>query len=107
MGIMINGVEWILFLVDPFDRHLYRADGSLTIGMCDNNYHQIYIRNDLYDDKFWLVLVHELTHASLFSYGIDLSRCCHEELIADYVATHGEEIIAIAKDVYEKIKGRM
>ena len=37
------------------------------------------------------VLCHELTHAAMFSYNVDLDYWT-EELVADLIATYGEQI---------------
>ena len=51
------------------------------------------------------VLCHELTHAAMFSYNVELSLE-QEELLADIIATYGEEIIQITNTLFYKIKGR-
>jgi hypothetical protein len=50
-----------------------RADGSVTIGACDDNTKSIYIVEGLTNEYFKKVLCHELTHACMFSYDIELS----------------------------------
>ena len=51
------------------------------------------------------VLCRELTHAAIFSYGINLS-IEQEEVIADLIATYGEEIITITNKIFTKLKER-
>jgi hypothetical protein len=50
------------------------------------------------------VLCHEIVHAAMFSYNIDLSLE-QEELVADLIATYGEEINEITNQTIKKIKG--
>ena len=50
------------------------------------------------------VLCHEIVHAAMFSYNIDLSLE-QEELVADLIATYGEEINEITNQTVKKIKG--
>ena len=50
------------------------------------------------------VLCHEITHAAMFSYNIFLTLD-QEELLADLIATYGEEIITITNRVFAKLKG--
>ena len=50
----------------------------------------------------WKVLCHEITHAAMFSYHITLTYE-QEELLADLLATYGEEIISTTN----KIMGRL
>ena len=43
---------------------------------------------------------HELVHAAMFSYDIDLDPD-EEENIADLIATYGEEIVDITEKVFQ------
>ena len=49
------------------------------------------------------VLSHELTHAAMFSYNVELTFE-QEELLADLVATYGQEIICMTYGVFKHIK---
>lgn len=49
------------------------------------------------------VLCHELTHAAMFSYGIELS-IEQEELLADLIATYGQEIINMTNSIFNRLK---
>ena len=100
----INDVQWYIKLVPPIDEALYRDDGSLTIGMCDRDTQTIYINITLRGRKLKKVLCHELVHAAMFSYGIQLN-VDQEEVIADIIATYGEEIINITNTLFKKLKG--
>lgn len=100
--ISINGVVWKLLFVDPYDPNLFRRDGSLTIGMCDNARKCIYINEQLDCFMTKKVLCHELVHASMFSYGVFLSED-QEELVADLLATYGEEIIDKTNLIFSKL----
>ena len=39
----INGIWWKLYFVSPSDPMLFRSDGSLTLGACDNEINTIFI----------------------------------------------------------------
>lgn len=82
---------------------LYRQDGTLTLGSCDNESKKIYINEELDDGYFKKVLCHELTHAAMFSYGIQLSFE-EEELLADLIATYGQEIIHMTNTLFLRLK---
>lgn len=101
----INHEEWYIKFV-PYDHDmLYRSDGSSTIGTCDDPTKTIYINNGLRGKILKKVLCHEITHAAMFSYNIELSLK-QEELLADLIATYGEEIIDIANEVFKKLRER-
>lgn len=101
--ININGEEWYIKFVSEYNPILYRSDGSLSIATCDDNTKTIYINDKLYGSFFKKVLCHELTHAAMFSYNVDLTLE-QEELLADLIATYGEEIIYITNKVFNKLR---
>lgn len=45
----------------------------------------------------------EITHAAMFSYDVELT-IEQEELLADLVATYGQEIISKTNEIFQKIK---
>ena len=104
--IVLNNQRWDVFLVPPYDENLYRSDGSLTIGMCDSTNRVIYVSNNLDEDLFYKVLAHEITHAAMTAYKVNLTYD-QEELLANIIATYGEEIVYITNKVFKKMKGRL
>ena len=102
---VINGVTWFLNFVQPRHPKLQRSDGSYALGACDNMTRTIYINNKLPQDMIKKVLCHEITHSAMFSYNIILTLD-QEELLADLIATYGEEIIDVTNRIFSKIKNR-
>ena len=100
----INGVLWKLSYVPPDYPLLQRMSGEYTIGACDNLTRTIYISNTLSGKLSKKVLCHQITHAAMFSYNIDLS-VEQEELVADLISTYGEEIIYITNKIFTKLGG--
>lgn len=97
----VNGEYWDIRLV-PFGHSVL----SNSIAVCDDLNKTIYIAEDVFNDDYLLrkVLYHEITHAVMFSYNTALNTK-EEELLADLIATYGQEIIFIANDIINKIKG--
>jgi hypothetical protein len=100
----INGVDWKIKIVSSNHPNLKRRNGSVALGSCDNNTNIIYISESVPDYKLKKVLCHEITHAAMFSYDIIITLE-QEELLADLIATYGEEIIFITNKIFKKIKG--
>lgn len=100
----INGEEWRIIAVPPNDPHLRRTDGGYTIGVCDDTLKHIFVATGLSSIMLKKVLCHEIVHAAMFSYNVDLTLE-QEELVADLVATYGEEIIEVTNEMFKKIKG--
>ena len=98
----INGEYWEILLVSPYDPLLRMRDDFYAIGVCDDNLKVIAINEEL--DNFYLkkVLCHELTHAAMYSYNIDLTYT-QEEMVADLMATYGQEIICKTNKIFERI----
>ena len=95
----MNGKTWNIAFVEPHSNMLQRSDGSCTVGMCDRETQTIYI-SELLQGKFLRkVLIHEVCHSAMFSYGIDMS-VEQEELFCDLVATYGDEIIGIVDNMF-------
>ncbi len=100
---LINGVDWEIAFVPPNFPLLQRMNGDFTIGACDNLTRTIYISKEIQGDLLKKVLCHEITHAAMFSYNVDLS-IEQEELIADLISTYGEEIVYITNKIFSKLE---
>ena len=101
----INGETWYIEFVRASHPMLRRSDGTWTIGSCDDPHKTIYIYHGLKKYLLKKVLCHEITHAAMYSYNVNLSLE-QEELLADLLSTYGEEIIEIANRVFAKLIGR-
>lgn len=99
---IINNVYWKLAFVSPDFPLLQRRSGDFTIGACDNLTRTIYINNMLQGALLHKVLCHEITHAAMFSYNVDLS-VEQEQLVADLISTYGDEIIYITNKIFSKL----
>ena len=99
----INGRNWRVLLVPSNFSKLSKHNGVKALGSCDDKTSTIYINRRLEEDKLYHVLCHEITHAAMFSYGIELTLE-QEELLADLLATYGQEVIYIANSLFNRIK---
>lgn len=72
--------------------------------MCDDNLKTIFVATGLPMVLLKKVLCHEIVHAAMFSYNVELTLE-QEELIADLIATYGEEIFDVTNQMFKKIKG--
>ena len=96
----INGETWKIVLVSPHNPHLRRSDGSFALGVCDDSTKTIYLNETMSADMTKKVLTHEITHASMFSYDVDLCPR-QEELVAILIDTYGQEIIALTNQLFK------
>ena len=101
----INGVGWYLKRVSPNHPKVRRQNGKYALAACDDSTKTIYLSWNIPDWKLKKVLCHEITHAAMFSYEVYMT-VDQEELVADLIATYGEEIIDVTNRIFNKIKGR-
>ena len=100
--ITINGEVWRVRMVSPYHPILNYGSYLPALGCCDDITKTIYINNAQDTDSIKKVLCHELTHAAMFSYNVELSLD-QEELLANLIATYGQEIIAITNKIFKRI----
>ena len=94
----MNNERWEVVAVPSSSKWLERSDGSLTLGVTDHNVMTIFLSRQLHGALLRKVLLHELTHAWMFSYGYVLS-IDEEEFVCDFLASNAEDIIAKADEI--------
>lgn len=95
----VNGLNWkIKFTHNEND---LIVDGSVRLGVTDRNRLTIYLYDNLYGNLLRKVLIHELTHAWLFSYDYELD-VEFEEMLCNFVDTYAEEILYEAESLINK-----
>ena len=99
----INGEKWLVKFEQPSAEIFITEDGFRTVGVCDDATKTIHLANSLRGKFLKKVLCHELVHAAMFSYNIKLEYE-QEELLANLIATYGEEIIQITNDVFKRLR---
>lgn len=101
--ISINGIWWKIEFTNPYNPIFNSGKKLYAIGVCDSETRTIYLANWLKGSMLKKVLCHELVHAAMFSYDVYLSLE-QEELLADIIATYGEEIIDVTNKVFKKLR---
>lgn len=101
----INNIDWVIKKVSPNHPKLMHITGKYALASCDEVTHTIYISKNVPIWKLKKVLCHEITHAAMFSYQVFMT-VDQEELVADLIATYGEEIIDVTNRIFYKIKGK-
>ena len=103
MKFTVNNQEWDLVFVKPYNNNLKRSDGSITIGMTDNNEKTVYVNNRLNEYLTDKVICHELTHvfAFEFDYFMPIET---EEIVADFMSLYGRRIVYLLDDLVGILK---
>lgn len=102
----INGMDWNLRIVGSHSPTLMRSDGTYTFGMTDRNTREIYISDMIHGSFYDRVLCHELCHAFCLSYNLTMDIQT-EEIVADFLATYGREVFALADELISGYMERM
>ena len=100
---IINGVRWRVRLVSPAHPLLLTPWKSHALGVCDKVTQTICVDETLSPQLLKEVLCHEIVHAFMFSYMIDLSYS-EEELVAELMSQYGEEILETTNIIYDGIR---
>lgn len=87
MKIEINNLTWEIEFVERDSKFLKLDDPDLVnAGITDRHDLKIYIDQSLSDDMIQRTIIHELTHAFIFSYGY--SDMMNEEEICKFIESH-------------------
>lgn len=89
MHITVNKIKWKIEFTD--DETLLWLNGYVRLGITDRNERTVYFSNALRGKLLQKVLLHELTHVWLFSYGYGFDVEL-EEMLCGFVDTFFVEI---------------
>ncbi len=79
-----------------------RSDGTYTVGMTNLTEKMVYLDESLRGWFFFFFLCHEIVHCFCFSYDVSLPIDT-EEMVADFVATYGEDIVTLTNHILKDI----
>ena len=103
MKFTVNNQEWSLVFVNPNNKNLMRSNGTITIGMTDNNTKTVYINNRLNAYIADKVICHELCHVFAFEFDYHMPIET-EEVVADFMSLYGRKIIYLLDDFADIMK---
>ena len=104
----MNGLHWRIRFVNPNSDILIDRTLSKTVAVTDPDTMTIYLSNKLHGEFLTRVVLHELSHAMMYSYHYldEIHRYCKkrywiemEELIANLIANQAKEIFQRAYDI--------
>jgi len=96
--IVINEIEWIVQEINPDTALL---NGNRAFAVCNVREKTIYISNDLNQDFKKQALIHELTHAFVFSYLLEVTNEFNEEELCHFVTKYSPQINQIANEYFK------
>lgn len=101
----MNGLHWNVRWTKSTDPVLVDRTGSLTVAVTDPDTMTIYLSNQLSGSFLNRVLIHELGHCVMYSYGLvnEIHRMCKkrywiemEEFCANLLADYGNQVFGLA-----------
>ena len=104
----MNGLRWKVRFIDSDNDILIDRTLAKTVGVTDPETMTIYLSNELRGRFLTTVVLHELSHAMMYSYHYldEIHRYCKkrywiemEELIANLIADRAYEIFQKAYDI--------
>lgn len=110
----MNGIRWWVRFCSPYSSMLIDRTGKLCLATTDPATKTVYLSNLLYGDKLSTVLLHELGHCAMFSYGlldqihsfVESSKWIDaEEWICNFLADYGEQIFDVEEEFISVIDG--
>lgn len=104
----MNGYLWRIKFVNPNDKMLMDRTGKMTLATTDPNLATIFMSRSLSGALLIKVLIHELGHCALVSYGLldDIHKVVKpeywilaEEWVCNFIADYGAKIFSIAYSI--------
>lgn len=101
----LNGITWRIQIVPPSSHYLTDRTGLIRVATTDPDTNRIYLSNRLCGSFKTRVLLHELGHATMVSYGLldELHRFVEpeywieaEEWVCNFIADYGRKIFSVA-----------
>lgn len=101
-------LTWRILTVTPNDAMLVDRTGQLRLATTDPMTKYVYLSDRLGGEMLWHVLIHELAHCVIVSYGYldaihKLTKKRYwvesEEWVCNLIANHSKEVLGIANDI--------
>lgn len=105
---IVNGYLWKIRFVNPNDSILIDRTLTKTVGVTDPDTMTIYLSDNLRGEFLNRVLIHELGHCIMVSYGLveEIHKMCKkrywidmEEFCANLLADYGRQVFGIAYSI--------
>lgn len=105
----INNTTWKISLVRSKEDNedFYDKDGVLCLyGQTNFSTQEIFISNEVTDERKLLTIIHELTHAfhDVYLASQHIKDKFDEEDICCFMASYSQEILGLAKVIYFQLK---
>lgn len=104
----MNGYLWKVSFVNPIDQMLVDRTQTLRLATTDPKTMTIYLSNTLSSDMLSRVLIHELGHCAIYSFGLlqEIHKMVlpqhwieAEEWVCNFIADYGYRIFSAASGV--------
>lgn len=102
MRIHINHLVWEVNIASTTDPELM-VDGEMCRGTTWYGKQQIFLAAELNANTALRVIIHELTHAYLYSTQMRIPESFNEEEVCDFMACWAQDILVTADVVFQEL----
>ena len=102
MVIEIGGQQWTVQRVESHNPGLF-VDQSARTGACWPSRAEIYISDELKGDQVARVVMHELTHAYIYSTQAAIPESWDEEAVCELFAIYAWEMCALCQSICQQL----
>lgn len=95
--------DWDVFLADAHDPELI-VDGVDCVGTTWCGHLRIFINKELQGARLHRTVVHEVTHAVIYSTQCEILQKYNEEQLCEFMAIYAELILKISSEIITAIK---
>lgn len=101
MTVKINNNRWEVLWVKPHSKKLI-CDDVKCLGVTYFDRRRIYLKRTQSAKEFRKTVIHELTHAFLHSYGIDLESSTEsvDEVVCEFTENYFNKILKLSNKIY-------
>lgn len=110
INLRINNLNWEIYFKDfpnDIDPANPESEDEQDLGMTKRSCNVILINKKLKEDLMIRTIDHEITHAYFWSFGLTQIKSFTEENFADFIETHGRNIIVDSNYVFNKYKEKL
>ena len=111
-NVVIGNLDWEIILTDDYCEKLYDEGENLkklslsdvAMGMCYKPDCQIFVSKNMSKKNLRRTIMHELTHAVIYTYGSMVSKdSLDEEEICNFMEIHLDEIQKLTDEAFKKL----
>lgn len=99
MKIKINNIPWKVVFTDKESKRMKKDKDTFFLGLCEYDKARISIRKNQTVEVMRGTVIHELVHAFLFAYGVNVTG---DEEMCNFFGAYADEIVRLTDEIMKK-----